>query len=321
MLPQQDKHGKQKHMKQIDVADLDCIYLSYDEPNKEQHWAQIRNMVPWAKRVDGVKGSDAAHKAAADLSHTERFILIDGDNLPDPSFFNQTLHFPSQEYENAVFRWRARNSINGLMYGNGGLSSWTREFVHNMRTHEASDGALENDVEFCFDPLYWAMHDCYSTTHPDGDARQAWRAGFREGVKMCLDRGQRPSVGEFTRRVHQRNLDHLTIWHNIGADTPFGHWAIAGARQGTYMTMLTAWDYREVQSFDALEQLWLTVKDSDPRILANQIGMDLGTQLGLPVAMFEGEQSAFFKQHYRSNWTNQGIMVREIDVIRKLEGW
>ena len=308
-------------LKQIDIADLDCIYLSYDEPNKEQHWAQIKNMVPWAVRVDGVKGSDAAHKAAAELSNTERFILIDGDNLPDPGFFNQTLHFPSADYENAVFRWRARNSINGLMYGNGGLSSWTREFVHRMRTHEASDGALENDVEFCFDPRYWAMHDCYSTTHPDGSARQAWRAGFREGVKMCLDRGQRPGVDDFADQVHQRNLDHLTIWHNIGADTPYGHWAIAGARQGTYMTMLTAWDYREVQSFDALEQLWLSVQDSDPRILANQLGMDLGSQLGLPVAMFEGEQSAFFKQHYRSNWVNQGIMVREIDVIRKLEGW
>ena len=55
-------------MKQIDTADLDCIYLSYDEPQKEEFWIKIRNMVPWAKRVDGVKGSDAAHKAAADAS-------------------------------------------------------------------------------------------------------------------------------------------------------------------------------------------------------------------------------------------------------------
>ncbi len=76
-------------MNQIDIADLDCIYLSYDEPNKEETWAQIKNMVPWARRVDGVKGSDSAHKAAAEASTTERFILIDGDNLPDPAFFNQ----------------------------------------------------------------------------------------------------------------------------------------------------------------------------------------------------------------------------------------
>lgn len=308
-------------MKQIDVADLDCIFLSYDEDNKEQHWAQIRNMVPWARRVDGVKGSDAAHKAAAALSESERFILIDGDNIPDAAFFNQTLNFPNQDYENAVFRWRARNNINGLMYGNGGLSSWTRSFVNAMQTHENSDGRTETEVEFCFDPLYWAMHDCYSTTYPNASPFQAWRAGFREGVKMCLDRGRKPTLEEFTDRVHKRNLDHLTIWHNVGADADYGEWAIAGARQGTYMTMLTNWDHRLVQSFDALAELWLTVKDSEPRHIASMIGPELGTQLGLPMSMLEAEQSAFFKQHYRSDWHNRGVMVREIDVIREREGW
>ena len=108
-------------MNPIDIADLDCIYLSYDEPEKEQYWIRIKNMVPWARRVDGVLGSDAAHKAAALASDTERFILIDGDNIPDPAFFNQTLDFPTPEHEQAVFRWRARNHVNGLMYGNGGL--------------------------------------------------------------------------------------------------------------------------------------------------------------------------------------------------------
>jgi hypothetical protein len=308
-------------MNQIDIADLDCIYLSYDEANREEHWVKIKNMVPWAQRVDGVKGSDAAHKAAAAASSTERFVLIDGDNLPDPAFFNQTLTFPTPEYEQAVFRWRARNHVNGLMYGNGGLSSWTREFVNNMRTHEATDGRAETQVEFCFDPQYWAMHDCYSTTYPNGSAFQAWRAGFREGVKMCLDRGRRLTTTEFTERVHKRNLDNLTIWHNVGADVEHGEWAMAGARQGTYMVMLTNWDHQQVQDFDALAELWLTVQDSEPRILSNRVGVDLGTQLALPVSILEAEQSRFFKQHYRSDWHNQGIMIREIDVIRKREGW
>jgi hypothetical protein len=304
----------------IDIADLDVVYLTYDEPQKEEFWVKIKNMVPWARRVDGVKGSDAAHKAAADSSDTDRFILIDGDNLPDPAFFNQTLVLPNEEYQNAVFRWRARNHINGLMYGNGGLSSWTKTFVANMQTHEATDGRDETQVEFCFDPLYWPMHDCYSKTYPNGDPFHAWRAGFREGVKMCLQRGRKPTIEEFKNQV-LRNLDNLTIWHNVGSDVDHGEWAIAGARQGTYMTMLTNWDHTQVQDFDSLAALWETVKDSQPRILANQLGPELGTQLDLPVAILEAEQSAFFKHHYRSNWHNQGIMTREIDVIRKQEGW
>ena len=308
-------------MTTIDVADLDVIYLSYDEPQKEEFWVRIRNQVPWARRIDGVKGSDAAHKAAAAASDTERFILIDGDNLPDPAFFNLTLTMPTAEYEQAVFRWRARNHVNGLMYGNGGLSSWTREFVDRMQTHENTDGRDETVVEFCFDPQYWAMHDCYSTTYPNGSARHAWRAGFREGVKMCLDKGRRPTVTEFRDRVHGRNLDNLTVWHNVGLDVDQGAWAIAGARMGTHRTMLTDWDYREVQSFDALDQMWNTVACTDPAELIDRYGEQLSTQLDLPMAVLGPKQSSFFKHHYRSSWHNRGAMVREIDVIREQEGW
>jgi hypothetical protein len=272
--------------------------------------------------VDGVAGSDAAHKAAAEASDTERFILIDGDNLPEQKFFNLTLEFPDDSWESAVFRWRAKNHINGLMYGNGGLSSWTRTHVNNMKTHEATDGSIETQVEFCFDPAYWAMHDCYSTTYPNGSAFHAWRAGFREGVKMCLNKGARPTLQEFKQRVHQRNLDHLTIWHNVGRDAEYGIWAMAGARMGTYMTMITPqWDYCTVQDFAELTLLWDTVKDSNPEVLAGRVAEDLATQLGLPMATMLAPESAFFKQHYRSNWHNLGIMTREMDVIRRQEGW
>ena len=304
----------------IDVADLDVVYLSYDEPRKEEFWIKIQNMIPWAVRVDGVKGSDAAHKAAADASTTDRFILIDGDNLPDERFFNLTLEFDDIS-KDAVLRWRARNHINGLMYGNGGLSCWTKDFIYNMKTHEASPGNDATDVEFCFDPLYWAMHDCYSITYPNGSAYHAWRAGFREGVKMCLDRGRKPSVTEFQERVHSRNLDHLTVWHNVGRDVEHGDYAILGARQGTYMTMLTDWDHCEVQWFDNLIEIYnqevlfagneQAIDQSHLKWMINDLGEKLETQLDLPMLDMPGSASAFFKQHYRSNWRNQGPMIKE----------
>jgi len=307
-------------MNTIDIADLDVIYLSYDEPQKEEFWVRIQNIVPWAERVDGVKGSDAAHKAAAEASTTDRFVLIDGDNLPDPDFFNLSLEFPNDESERAVLRWRARNYINGLMYGNGGLSCWTKDFVQNMRTHENSDGTDENNVEFCFDPLYWAMHDCYSTTYPNGSPFHAWRAGFREGVKMCLNRGTKPTVAEFKDAVHKRNMDNLSIWHNVGADVEYGKWAILGARAGTYKTMLTDWDYNEVQWFDKLTDLWGEYQDAD-NTTSQDLGDALSVQLGLPIVEIGEKESAFFKQHYRSNWQNLGPNVKEIDIIRQQEKW
>lgn len=304
-------------MTNIDIADLDVVFLTYDEPLKEEFWVQIKSIVPWVKRVDGIKGSDAAHKAAAAASDTERFILIDGDNMPEDNFFNLTLSLPDAEWEQAVFRWRARNAINGLLYGNGGISCWTKTFVNNMQTHENSDGRAETQVEFCFDPLYWAMHDCYSVTCPNGSPFQAWRAGFREGVKMCLDQGARPTRSHFMEQVHHPNLDKLTIWHNVGRDVENGIWSILGARMGTYMTVLNdTWDHKETQDFDALKKIYDTIDGHEPEILAARVGQELKTQLDLPITMMHNDESAFFKRHYVSNWRNLGVMVREIDVIR-----
>lgn len=300
----------------VDIADLDVIYLSYDEPRKEEFWVKIQNMIPWAKRVDGVEGSDAAHKAAAEMSDTERFVLIDGDNLPDPEFFNLQLKI-TEENKDWVFRWKALNEINGLRYGNGGLSCWTKKFVQEMRTHENTDGTNETLVEFCFDPRYKAMHDCYSTTYPNGSAFHAWRAGFREGVKMCLDKGAKPTLQEFEKRVVSRNYDNLCIWQSVGADVEFGEDAIYGARLGTFLTMLTEWDYSQVRDFRYLETLYHE-KGHPTSADLHEI---LTTRLALPIVSFNKDESKFFKHHYARAHQNLGTTVTEIDVIRRIEGW
>jgi len=310
----------------IDIADLDCVYLSYDEPQKEEFWLKVKNMVPWAKRVDSVKGSDAAHKAAANISDTERFILIDGDNMPEEKFFNMQLDFTNKDpiFKIAQYRWKAINNINGLRYGNGGMSSWTKTYVANMKTHEHSDGDNSTLVDFCLDSkdnIYWSMHDCYSTTYPNYTSFQAWRAGFREGVKMSLNRGLRPTVDEFKETVATRNLNNLTIWQNVGMDIENGEWAIMGARMGTHMTMLTDWDVHNVQWFDNYIEMWHQVKDEDPLILSETYGIELKTKLGLPMCAYDAEQSKFFKRHYNADKYNIGPLVREMDVIRKIEGW
>jgi hypothetical protein len=179
-----------------------------------------------------------------------------------------------------------------------------------MRTHEATDGAAETLVEFCFHPKYWAMADCFSTTYPNASPFQAWRAGFREGVKMCLDRGTRPSLSEFNKRVVSRNYDNLCIWQSVGADADNGYWAIYGARLGTYMTMLTDWDYTEVQDFTKLESIWQTYKDRDTDY-CTELGNILRKRLGLAIVDMDPDASKFFKQHYQSQFKNKGIMVRE----------
>ena len=292
-------------IKEIDIKELDCIFLTYDEPKKEEFWIKIQNIVPWAKRVDGIKGSDSAHKAAADASDTERFILIDGDNIPDKTFLDQTLII-NDENKHQVFRWKARNVINGLVYGNGGISCWTKQFVHNMQTHENTDGRSESIIEFCYEKDYRAMHDCYSTTYPNGTPFQAWRAGFREGVKLCLNRGSKPDLNNLESEIHKKNYDNLCIWQSIGRDVENGWWAIYGARLGTYLTLLRHWDYTKVQNFDELKSLWSSFSKDDIDA-CRSLGDTLRKKINLPIVEMTAEQSKFFK-HYYYKHLNKGIM-------------
>ena len=65
------------NMSKIKIIDQDIIFLSYDEPNAEQNYTDLLTKVPWAKRVHGVEGSDAAHKACAELSETKHFVTVE----------------------------------------------------------------------------------------------------------------------------------------------------------------------------------------------------------------------------------------------------
>lgn len=281
----------------LDLRDIDIVFISYDEPNAEKNYSDLTSKVPWAKRVHGVKGSDSAHKAAARLSETERFITVDADNIIDPKFFNQEISLTS-ENRDCVFSWCGKNIINGLVYGNGGLKCWTKDFVLNMKTHENSDpNDNESVLEFCFDPKYYQMNECFSTSHINGSPFQAWRAGFREGVKMSLDRGQKI---ENIKTVWWQNYHRLLIWCNIGADVDNGLWAMYGARLGCYMTMCSDWDYTQVRDFEYLTHLWNEGIEFENNLQEKLLyyGKELRNELGLEISDFDADASCFFKKVY-----------------------
>ena len=292
-------------MNKFRVTDYDIIYLSYDEPNAEQNYADLCKKVPWAKRVHGVEGSDAAHKACARLSETDRFITVDGDNQIKESFLNQVIDFDEHaDLSSSVISWAGRNVINGLIYGNGGLKCWPKDYVLKMRTHENADpNNAHAQVDFCWDTQYIQMEGTYCDVHNNHTPQQAWRAGFREGCKMALDRGLRVTKDEFAQ-LHWKNLHRLYIWLMIGADTENGDWAILGARAGLYMTMCTDWDYVQVRDFEYLNNLWTTsfesIEDIDYEI--GTYGIKLINELDIPIAEtpLGSQQSKFFKTIYQN---------------------
>ena len=292
-------------MKKFKVTDCDIVYLSYDEPNAEKNYADLLTKVSWAKRVHGVDGSDSAHKACARLSETERVIVVDGDNTIRPEFLKQEINFKDEvDLNKSVISWGARNTINGLIYGNGGIKCWPTQLVLDMKTHENAESEnAKTQVDFCWDINYIQIDSCMSDVHNNATPQQAWRAGFREGVKMGLLEGSKAVPNNFSKQVHWKNFHRLLVWMHVGLDVKNGDWAIYGARQGCYMTNCTDWDYLNVRDFKWLNKYW---EENDSQTTEKMlpyeimgIGETLKHELNISIAdPFTDEQSVLFKALY-----------------------
>jgi len=286
----------------IKIADQDIVFLSYDEQNAEKNYADLKRKIPWAKRVHGVDGSDAAHKACAEISDTKHFITVDGDTVVHPEFLNVELDTTAMGLnDDYQFSWCGNINVNGLKYGNGSLKMWTKDFVQNMKTHENTDGSDDTQVEFCYFDNYYQLNENYSTSIINSSPAQAWRAGFREGVKMSLNRGSK--VTDLNKDIWAKNLHRLLIWMNVGTDVEHGWWSCFGARQGCYLTMCTDWNYHLNRDFKALNKLWKENEahndiDHLMRTYSESL-ISKGVNIGLDP--LEPQQSKFFKQVYVNN--------------------
>lgn len=308
-------------MSDIEITKFDMIFISYDEDNADKNWSDLKKKCPWASRLHGIYGSDAAHKAAANMALTERFITCDADTTIKSEFFDGKIPQEIADDMTKTISWSSINSVNGLVYGNGSLKCWTKPFVLNMKTHEESDKP-NSQVEFCFEDGYLQSNNIYSITHPNGSPRQAWRSGFREGVKMTLDQGLRIPIRDLTNAIYWKNMVRLLVWCSVGADVDYGLWCMYGARMGCYMTNLTNWDYVNVRDFEYLNNMWY--EEISPKFesytspnmcttsgycwdndkLKDEIiklGDEIRIQLDFPIAdLFDEKSSSFFRKVFEN---------------------
>jgi hypothetical protein len=173
----------------------------------------------------------------------------------------------------------------------------------------------------------------------NGSPLQAWRAGFREGVKMGLIDGD-VVPQEALKNVHKKNYQRLLTWMTVGEDVTNGLWAIYGARLGCHMTNITRdeWDWRNVRDFRYLTNMFETevapkfIGEADqlcPRTgyrwdnkllkqATLELGVDIRRKLDLEIADIGIEGSEFFKTVY-INPSRLGAQIREDQVEDKLE--
>jgi hypothetical protein len=131
----------------------------------------------------------------------------------------------------------------------------------------------------------------------------AWRAGFREGVKMTLDGGLQVPPMEIEERIWWHNLHRLRVWSTVGSHIENGLWAIYGARLGTYLTNCTDWDHIQVRDFEKLRDLYdNTCKKYEKQDGLEQevarLGTEIRSELGLEWPDFDKQQSRYIMALY-----------------------
>lgn len=195
---------------------LDVIFISYHEPNAEANWQRVREKAPWAKRIDGVTGIFQAHRAAAEISNSDMFYVVDGDAwlVDDWQFDFQPIIFD----RDCAFIWSSKNPINDLVYGYGGVKLFVKDIILNIPQWTTLDmtTTIFGKIKIV------ETISCESRFNTDEFS--AWRSAFRECVKLQNNIKLDPNSSVDRAR--------LARWINIGADRPFGKYAILGARQG-----------------------------------------------------------------------------------------
>ena len=193
----------------------DIIFISYNEVEADKNWKHLSERYFWAQRVHGIKGIHQAHIHAAKQANTDMLWIVDADALLMDDF--DFSYEPDKDNLNTVHVWRAKNPVNDLVYGNGGVKLFPRQLTIDMDTSKA-------DMTTSITNKFKAMPGISNIAKFNTDPFNTWKSAFRECTKLASKVIERQKDDETEKR--------LDIWCTKGEEREFGLFCIRGARSG-----------------------------------------------------------------------------------------
>ena len=213
------------------------IYFLYnDEANAEENLARLHTKASYALAVKSIGTIFESHKHIASLCNEDRFYVVDADCWIVDSFnFDKQIELKPKSV--AVFR--AKNPINGLVYGHGGIKLFSKDCFSAERLDKP-------DMTTTLADHYIKLNILASEHRFNYSAYATWRTAFREAVKL--------SAGINKNNNDTETKERLTMWCEAGNETQYGYFAIQGARQGVAYAQSSNVDFTLVNNFAWLEQ-------------------------------------------------------------------
>lgn len=194
---------------------FDIVFISYDEKNADQNYNVLKEKYPFAKRVHGVKGIHQAHIAAAKISLTNMFWVVDADAIIKDDF--DFKYNPGKYNLDTVHIWYSENPVTGLTYGYGGIKLLPKRHTIEMNTNSS-------DMTTSISSYVKVIPQVSNITAFNTDNFSTWRSAFRECVKL--------SSKVIDRQDSKETEERLEAWLHPVPDAAFRHEAKRGAEEG-----------------------------------------------------------------------------------------
>ena len=193
-----------------------------------------------------------SHKAIAEASDTEMFLVFDADFVLETALVTEELKPWEQD---SVHLWYARNPVNGLTYGHGGPKAFNRSAFIDVSSKSI-------DVTTSAHAKRLTVHEqCVGIHQFNWSAESSWRTAFREAAKLFWQRavaGTKEETNAATKR--------LNVWtseNDKDSKVPYASECVAGAIAGK------AWAERvnkrveasRINDFEWLHQLYQSTKE------------------------------------------------------------
>ena len=215
----------------------DIVFISYNESQADDNWKILKDKFPHAKRVHGIKGIHQAHIEAAKNAFTSMVWIVDADaHVVDTFDFS---YVPNRIDRDAVHVWRAKNPVNDLVYGNGGVKLFPRLATINMDT-------TTTDMSTSISNNFVLMEEVSNIAAFNVDEFSTWRSAFRECAKLA----SKTIKGQIDNETEER----LRIWTTVGRDRPYGEYCIKGASAGTNFGLSNSSNLHWINDFDWLKE-------------------------------------------------------------------
>ena len=196
-------------------AKPDIYMVGYDETNLPENWARLQSLQPDAKLVQGITGIYAAYRACAQQTQSPLFFVVDADNWVHDDFDFVPSKLPAP---NELMVWWARNPINGLTYGHGGIKLYPTDIFRHPPTSTRIDICTSIATRTRTITRVASDH-CFNAS-----PAKTWSTAFRECAKMA----QEMAIG----RLKDDAQRVLETWCTVRNDAPFAGFCVAGAKAG-----------------------------------------------------------------------------------------